>query len=65
MGITSLEWGPSGESDSGSMLVFGDKEGHIGIFKGVELQHEKWEESEYQRSLAEDSLLMEVKSSGE
>ena len=61
MGITSLEWGQGMESDSGSVLVFGDKEGHIGTFKGVELQSEKGEESKHQRSLGEDSLLMEVK----
>eukprot|EP00731_Ephydatia_muelleri_P022174 Em0014g765a len=59
MGITSLEWGQGMESDSGSVLVFGDKEGHIGTFKGVELQSEKGEESKHQRSLGEDSLLME------
>ena len=49
------------ESNSGSVLAFGDKEGHIGTFEGVGGVQSEQGEGSGRRSLEEDSLLMEVR----
>lgn len=59
-GITALEWDPRGSgSPQGNQLVFADRSGYVGTFEGVYPSKEPANQNT--DPLAEDSLLMEVR----
>ena len=66
IGITSLEWDPSGlGSEQGNQLAFADREGYVGVFEGVYPSNRSGQGpaggGQEADPLAEDSLLMEVR----